>query len=183
MKNIIRTCRGLGSPLRLYHAVSTIFSRRPDAYYRGNVPIQRCLRGTRLLLDHGIGAALWRRVCRARRAAVCTSGTQPLIRFPADSEETNVPLPVRLPPKPPEPRMKSVDWFSNISWPVDLSFVSTMTVTAAAFPLSSTSRMLRDNDMSWAERKLILRRQTYRASLMRSPLVGMGALIAKYCSP
>jgi hypothetical protein len=53
----------------------------------------------------------------------------------------HMPLPARLPPNPPDPRMKTVDWFSKIRVP-DLSRVSTMEVTAAAFPLSSTSKSL-----------------------------------------
>jgi hypothetical protein len=71
----------------------------------------------------------------------------------------DLPLPSRLPPKPPEPRMNTVDWFSKMILPVVLSFISTIVVTAAAFPLSKTSRSL-----AW---------------LTSSPLVGIGALMAR----
>lgn len=52
------------------------------------------------------------------------------------------PLPVLLPPKPPEPRIKNVDWFSKMTLPEFLSFVCTTAVTAAALPLSRTSMRL-----------------------------------------
>ena len=54
----------------------------------------------------------------------------------------HIPLPVRFPPKPPLPRMNTVDWFSKTTFPVALSTVSTIEVTAAAFPLSRTSSTL-----------------------------------------
>lgn len=52
------------------------------------------------------------------------------------------PLPERLPPNPPAPRMKTVCWFSKIILPLALSLVSAIRVTAAALPLSNTSRIL-----------------------------------------
>ena len=93
-----------------------------------------------------------------------------------------MPLPARLPPNPPDPRMNSVDWFSKMTLPVCLSLVSTMAVTAAALPLSKTSINLcgTTQDLSHSGP---LGTETYRASFTSSPLVGMGALIAKYCSP
>lgn len=59
--------------------------------------------------------------------------------------------------------MKTVDWFSKTSSPVALLCVSTIEVTAAALPLSRTS--------------------SRRAELTRVPLVGIGPLIERYCSP
>ena len=53
-----------------------------------------------------------------------------------------VPLPARRPPNPPDPRVKTVDWFSKITVPVFLSLVVTWIVTAAALPLSRTSIIL-----------------------------------------
>lgn len=52
------------------------------------------------------------------------------------------PLPIRFPPKPPEPRTKIVVVFSKMTLPVALSLVSVAVVTAAALSLSSTSMML-----------------------------------------
>ena len=59
--------------------------------------------------------------------------------------------------------MNTVDWFSKMSSPEALSRVSEMEVTEAALPLSWTSRR--------------------RAVVMSVPVVGMGFLMERYCSP
>lgn len=63
--------------------------------------------------------------------------------------EALIPLPVRLPPKPPAPRMKTVIWFSKMILPVAMSFVYTMVVTEAALPLSKTSNSLCSEIGEW----------------------------------
>lgn len=87
--------------------------------------------------------------------------------------------------------MKTVDWFSKITFPVVLSLVSTIEVTAAAFPLSRTSINL-SHDERVLEASLTTDRltavdgsvvYTYLASFTKCPLVGIGPLIAMYCSP
>lgn len=58
------------------------------------------------------------------------------------NDRSFIPVPERLPPKPPAPRMNTVTWFSKITFPVALSFVCTTVVTEAALPLSRTSMSL-----------------------------------------
>ena len=74
-----------------------------------------------------------------------------------------LPFPVFLPPNPPAPRMKTVEWFSKTTSPLEASLVWVTVVTAAALPLSRTSASFEDET--------------------RVPEVGMGFLIERYCSP
>lgn len=102
------------------------------------LPVKRSLCWAGLLFDGRIRFTLRWLVESRRRTAIFAERSNSR----RCGQAGIVPMPFCFPPKPPAPRMKTVDWLSKITFPVALSLVCTMDVTAAALPLSRTSRSL-----------------------------------------
>lgn len=110
-----------------------------------HIPVECGLRCTCFLLNNSIRGAFWRVVGSGSCASIWNMqafGRSKWARVKKGSSAQAIPFPVRFPPNPPAPRINTVDWFSNMTFPELTSLVSMIVVTAAAFPLSRTSRSL-----------------------------------------
>jgi hypothetical protein len=136
--------------------LTSIHTDKPKDY----LPVYCRLIFCGLLFYCFVGGAVRYLVGSCHRSPICDCGR---MNGRKDVWRVDSPLPVFLPPKPPEPRMKAVIMFSKITFPLSFSLVSVSRLTDAALPLSNASKS-----------------RVFETSV---PLVGIGALIDKYCSP